>query len=103
MTKYIVHTFVFVTDIGIINDLNGDTFVQIFGLGKRYQASFGFVIDDTGSMGDEIEEVRKACIDIITNVFGTPNAPSNYILVTFNDPGSCNKIYEQLNSKNINT
>ncbi|CAG2201760.1 unnamed protein product [Mytilus edulis] len=37
-------------------------------------------------MGDEIEEVRKACIDIITNVFGTPNAPSNYILVTFNDP-----------------
>ncbi|VDI29107.1 Hypothetical predicted protein [Mytilus galloprovincialis] len=42
--------------------------------------------DDTGSIGDEIEEVRKACIDIITNVFGTPNAPSNYILVTFNDP-----------------
>ncbi|CAG2248625.1 unnamed protein product [Mytilus edulis] len=73
-------------DIGIINDMKADTFVQIFGLGKRYQASFGFVIDDTGSMGDEIEEVRKACIDIITNVFGTPNAPSNYILVTFNDP-----------------
>ncbi|XP_076080109.1 von Willebrand factor A domain-containing protein 7-like [Mytilus galloprovincialis] len=81
-------------DIGIINDMNADTFVQIFGLVKRRQASFGFVIDDTGSMGDEIEEVRKACIDIITNVFGTPNAPSNYILVTFNDPGSCYNIYE---------
>lgn len=94
MTKYIVHKLVCVTDIGIINDMNADTFVQIFGLVKRHQASFGFVIDDTGSMGDEIEEVRKACIDIITNVFGTPNAPSNYILVTFNDPGSCFNIYD---------
>ncbi|CAC5388032.1 unnamed protein product [Mytilus coruscus] len=74
-------------NIGIINELNVEIFAQIFGLIKRYQTSFGFVIDDTGSMGNNIEEVRKACIDIITDVFGTANAPSNYILVTFNDPG----------------
>ncbi|XP_052084991.1 von Willebrand factor A domain-containing protein 7-like [Mytilus californianus] len=73
-------------DIGIINELNVDTFAQIFGLVKRYQASFGFVIDDTGSMGPIIAQVRKACIDFVTNVLGTPNAPSNYILVTYNDP-----------------
>ncbi|XP_076080108.1 von Willebrand factor A domain-containing protein 7-like [Mytilus galloprovincialis] len=61
-------------------------FIPMFGLVKRYQASFGFVIDDTGSMGPIIAQVRKACIDITTNVLGTANAPSNYILVTFNDP-----------------
>ncbi|XP_071140760.1 uncharacterized protein [Mytilus edulis] len=73
-------------DIGIINELQVDKFIQIFGLVKRYQTSFGFVIDDTGSMGPIIAQVRKACIDIVTNVLGTANAPSNYILVTFNDP-----------------
>lgn len=77
----------FLADIGIINELQVDKFIQIFGLVKRYQTSFGFVIDDTGSMGPIIAQVRKACIDIVTNVLGTANAPSNYILVTFNDPG----------------
>lgn len=72
--------------------MNADIFIQIFGLVKRYKASFGFVIDDTGSMGNNIEEVRKACIDMITDVHGTVNAPSNYILVTFNDPGKCNNM-----------
>ncbi|XP_063436345.1 von Willebrand factor A domain-containing protein 7-like [Mytilus trossulus] len=73
-------------DIGILNEVKEDKFIQIFGLVKRYQTSFGFVIDDTGSMGPIIAQVRKACIDIVTNVLGTANAPSNYILVTFNDP-----------------
>lgn len=67
--------------------MNTDIFIKIFGLEKRHQASFGFVIDDTSSMGAIITQVQKACIDIMTNVLGTANAPSNYILVTFNDPG----------------
>ncbi|XP_052084687.1 von Willebrand factor A domain-containing protein 7-like isoform X2 [Mytilus californianus] len=78
--------FLIDTQSGIINEVNIDTFIQIFGLLKRYKASFGFVIDDTSSMGAIIAQVQKACIDIMTNVLGTVNAPSNYILVTFNDP-----------------
>ncbi|VDH93839.1 Hypothetical predicted protein, partial [Mytilus galloprovincialis] len=78
--------FLIDTQRGILNEVDTDTFIQIFGLLKRHQASFGFVIDNTGSMGAIITQVKKACIDIMTNVLGTANAPSNYILVTFNDP-----------------
>lgn len=74
-------------EIGIINELQDDVFADAFNIVERYKASFGFVIDNTGSMGDDIVAVRKACVDIITDVLGTPNAPTEYVLVTFNDPG----------------
>uniref|UniRef100_A0A8C6T336 Hemicentin-1-like von Willebrand factor A domain-containing protein n=1 Tax=Neogobius melanostomus TaxID=47308 RepID=A0A8C6T336_9GOBI len=45
-----------------------------------------FVIDTTGSMGDDIEAVRSATSTIITKTEGTKNEPSVYILVPFNDP-----------------
>uniref|UniRef100_W5L3X1 von Willebrand factor A domain containing 11 n=1 Tax=Astyanax mexicanus TaxID=7994 RepID=W5L3X1_ASTMX len=45
-----------------------------------------FVIDTTGSMRDDIAQVRKLTADIINNNVGTPDEPSLYILVEFNDP-----------------
>ncbi|XP_071140122.1 von Willebrand factor A domain-containing protein 7-like isoform X2 [Mytilus edulis] len=73
-------------EIGIINELQEDVFADVFNIVKRYKASFGFVIDNTGSMRNDIVAVRKACVDIITDVLGTPNEPTEYVLVTFNDP-----------------
>lgn len=48
-----------------------------------------FVIDDTGSMGEEIREAAQHSIDIVNQakILGS-NGPSNYILSTFNDPGT---------------
>ncbi|KAL6479862.1 hypothetical protein MHYP_G00108950 [Metynnis hypsauchen] len=46
-----------------------------------------FVIDTTGSMTDEIVEVQRLTSKMIDDTRGTPNEPSLYILVEFNDPG----------------
>lgn len=46
-----------------------------------------FVIDTTGSMGDDIAEAREVINEIIDSKKGTQDEPSEYILVPFNDPG----------------
>uniref|UniRef100_A0A8C9RCE8 von Willebrand factor A domain-containing protein 7-like n=1 Tax=Scleropages formosus TaxID=113540 RepID=A0A8C9RCE8_SCLFO len=45
-----------------------------------------FVIDTTGSMSDDIEEAKRVSFSIIDSRRGTPEEPSAYILVPFNDP-----------------
>ncbi|KAL6110279.1 uncharacterized protein ACO6RY_19394 [Pungitius sinensis] len=45
-----------------------------------------FVIDTTGSMSDEIAEVKRVSFKIIDEKRGTPQEPPAYILVPFNDP-----------------
>uniref|UniRef100_A0A8C6T049 von Willebrand factor A domain-containing protein 7-like n=1 Tax=Neogobius melanostomus TaxID=47308 RepID=A0A8C6T049_9GOBI len=45
-----------------------------------------FVIDTTGSMGFDIEAVQHVTSTIISNLQGSINEPSVYILVPFNDP-----------------
>ncbi|KAI4879516.1 hypothetical protein NFI96_006857 [Prochilodus magdalenae] len=55
-------------------------------LGITRSAVVCFVIDTTGSMGDDIAEVRRITSEIINNNIGTANEPSLYILVEFNDP-----------------
>lgn len=47
-----------------------------------------FVIDTTGSMSDDIGEVKRVSFEIIDSKRGTPEEPPAYILVPFNDPGT---------------
>ncbi|KAL7889413.1 hypothetical protein AOLI_G00016710 [Acnodon oligacanthus] len=63
----------------------GDSqFLRLMGL---TQASvLCFVIDTTGSMSDDIAEVRRITSSIIDSKTGSANQPSEYILVPFNDP-----------------
>ena len=49
--------------------------------------SLVFVIDTTSSMGKDLAAVQQKTAEIVKETAGTPNAPYNYILVTFNDPG----------------
>ncbi|XP_041081631.1 von Willebrand factor A domain-containing protein 7-like [Polyodon spathula] len=49
-------------------------------------ASLCFVIDTTGSMGGEIENAKQRAFSIIDSKRGTPDEPSTYVLVPFNDP-----------------
>lgn len=51
-----------------------------------------FVIDTTGSMGDDIAEAREVINEIIDSKKGTQDEPSEYILVPFNDPGKKNTL-----------
>ncbi|XP_037830538.1 von Willebrand factor A domain-containing protein 7 isoform X2 [Kryptolebias marmoratus] len=55
-------------------------------LGFTQSSALCFVIDTTGSMGDDIESVKSLTAKIIDERRGTPLEPSEYILVPFNDP-----------------
>ncbi|KAB5581392.1 hypothetical protein PHYPO_G00175120 [Pangasianodon hypophthalmus] len=63
----------------------GDSeFLRLMGLSQT--SVLCFVIDTTGSMSDDIAEVRRVTSSIIDNKTGTAAQPSEYILVPFNDP-----------------
>jgi hypothetical protein len=49
-------------------------------------STLGMVIDDTGSMGDEIAQVKALVQQIVAGVAGTPGEPAEYLLVRFGDP-----------------
>lgn len=57
-----------------------------------------FVIDTTGSMGDDIATVRTVTSAIINKKVGTEDEPSVYILVPFNDPGRISMSQSKLSS-----
>ncbi|RVE63984.1 hypothetical protein OJAV_G00141750 [Oryzias javanicus] len=56
------------------------------GISKGSSKALCFVVDTTGSMGDDIAAVRSVTSTIIDNKVGTEDEPSLYILVPFNDP-----------------
>ncbi|XP_041640427.1 von Willebrand factor A domain-containing protein 7 isoform X2 [Cheilinus undulatus] len=66
----------------VIRDKN---FLRLMGLSQS--SVLCFVIDTTGSMNDDIAEAKRISFDIIDSKRGTPQEPSAYILVPFNDPG----------------
>ncbi|KAK6636854.1 hypothetical protein RUM43_010518 [Polyplax serrata] len=51
-------------------------------------ASLAFVFDSTGSMGDELNQVKAGAMKILSALRDHPDVPiANYIWVPFNDPG----------------
>ncbi|XP_024261931.1 von Willebrand factor A domain-containing protein 7 isoform X2 [Oncorhynchus tshawytscha] len=59
---------------------------RMMGISKNGSRVLCFVIDTTGSMSDTIASVRETASFIIDSKRGTPDEPSVYILVPFNDP-----------------
>ncbi|XP_031415797.1 von Willebrand factor A domain-containing protein 7-like [Clupea harengus] len=55
-------------------------------VGVSQSSVLSFVVDTTGSMSDEIAEVKRVSFSIIDLKRGTQKEPSEYILVPFNDP-----------------
>lgn len=51
-------------------------------------SSLSFVLDTTGSMGEEINAAKIQARRIVEQRRGTPMEPVFYILVPFHDPGS---------------
>ncbi|XP_067440261.1 von Willebrand factor A domain-containing protein 7-like isoform X2 [Thunnus thynnus] len=59
-------------------------FLRMMGIARSSVVCF--VIDTTGSMSDDIDAARDVVYEIIDSKKGTQDEPSEYILVTFNDP-----------------
>lgn len=52
-------------------------------LGMELLTSLCFIIDTTGSMGDEIEDVKRLTIEMTK---GAERTGKNFVLVPINDP-----------------
>lgn len=51
-------------------------------------SSLSFVLDTTGSMGEEINAAKIQARHIVEQRRGGPLEPAHYVLVPFHDPGS---------------
>ncbi|XP_030640136.1 von Willebrand factor A domain-containing protein 7-like [Chanos chanos] len=67
----------------IRNTAGDHLFLKMLGISRS--TAVCFVIDTTGSMGDDIAEVRRLTNEIVDRKQGTNDEPSLYILVLFND------------------
>ncbi len=54
--------------------------------------SVAFVIDVTGSMGDEIDQVKAQVRQMVERMRDADDPPSRYVLVPFSDPCDCEPI-----------
>ncbi|XP_071138743.1 von Willebrand factor A domain-containing protein 7-like [Mytilus edulis] len=77
-------------DTGILQQLGNETFDLLFHITQRRQTSLSFVVDYSGSMGQEIASVKEKIIQIVTSTLGSANEPVNYVLSLFNDPENLN-------------
>ncbi|XP_055995684.1 uncharacterized protein LOC125647200 isoform X2 [Ostrea edulis] len=76
---------------GILSLVGEEVFRDVFGIRTRediVKTSLTFVIDVTGSMGDDIKAVVRATQKIVNEAKDSKFVPENYILVTFSDPAS---------------
>ncbi|KAJ3591449.1 hypothetical protein NHX12_009394 [Muraenolepis orangiensis] len=76
--------------VQLLDDIRGaagDTdFLRMVGITKGSIKALCFVIDTTESMSDEINAVKNVTASLVDSKVGTPDEPSLYILVPFNDP-----------------
>ncbi|KAJ8306732.1 hypothetical protein KUTeg_015773 [Tegillarca granosa] len=83
---------------GLVNVFSGKLFEIVFSITKKTSKSLGFVIDVTGSMHKEINDVKIAATDKVKNpVF----EPAYYVLSTFSDPENLTTGYVTEYSSNI--
>ncbi|OWF47868.1 Hemicentin-1 [Mizuhopecten yessoensis] len=82
------------TASGSLRDIDQATEKNIFKLKKiaRRQVSFGYVIDVSAYMADDIRRIKDALITKVSTVIGTVNEPTNYVLSTFSDPANLTKV-----------
>ncbi|XP_039265384.2 inter-alpha-trypsin inhibitor heavy chain H5-like [Styela clava] len=69
----------------IRNEVGDTAFSQFFAFGVG--STLAFAIDDTGSMSGEIDAAKRRAQEIVRFTKGTLDAPQDFVLVPFNDPG----------------
>ncbi|XP_033725685.1 von Willebrand factor A domain-containing protein 7-like [Pecten maximus] len=74
---------------GLFRGVDLTTMEKIFKLKRvTHELTLGFVIDVTGSMANDIRSVKDTLIRKLSDVIGTQNAPTKYVLATFSDPAN---------------
>ena len=69
----------------VLDEIEGDD--QAISALLDLKGTLGFIIDDTGSMSEEIAGVKSTVTSIINEARNNPDAqPDNYLLVRFGDP-----------------
>ncbi|XP_032829091.2 von Willebrand factor A domain-containing protein 7-like isoform X3 [Petromyzon marinus] len=76
----------------VLEELGEELFMQLFNLERH---SLVYVVDVTGSMGDDIALVRDKTKEMVLKVANKTEAPETYVLVTFSDP----EVYEPFITK----
>lgn len=77
-------------DRGLLELIGPEVFRDIFGIRSREEivkTSLTFVVDVSGSMGNDIVNVQIATKKIVNEAKDSQFVPEKYILVTFSDPG----------------
>ncbi|XP_078573213.1 von Willebrand factor A domain-containing protein 7-like [Branchiostoma floridae x Branchiostoma japonicum] len=79
--------FLYGAGTGLKDRIGAPVFRRLFNLASG--SSLCFVIDDTGSMSDDIAAAQQTSINIVNQAQSNPiSKPFNYVLVPFNDPMS---------------
>ncbi|XP_068751662.1 von Willebrand factor A domain-containing protein 7-like [Montipora capricornis] len=76
-------TSIFLNDIR--STVGDDIFAKFLNL--KSEKSLALVIDVSGSMSDEISEVKSVSVDFVSRTLQNGDASFTYVLVPFNDPG----------------
>ncbi|XP_033726010.1 von Willebrand factor A domain-containing protein 7-like [Pecten maximus] len=71
---------------GIFIDVAQDIISKIIGLQLKSTTSLGFVVDVSGSMSNDIAEVKTTLKRRVIQVINDAHGPDKYVLATFNDP-----------------
>ncbi|XP_060084678.1 von Willebrand factor A domain-containing protein 7-like [Ylistrum balloti] len=71
---------------GILTDVTQENIMKLLGLQLKSATSLGFVVDVSGSMGDDIASVRLALSQKVNEARRSDAAPGIYVLATFSDP-----------------
>lgn len=97
------HTKYFLMDSanGILPKIGKDKAIELLQL--QPAPSLVFVVDTTTNMDQEIQAIRDKTKAIVQATNGTVNQPYNYILVTFNDPGTLTKLQKTKDASQMMT
>jgi hypothetical protein len=82
---FLTPKFSFISAVGLKSLIGEDKYKELLQIKPSH--SLVFVIDQSGSMAAELPIIAQESKAIIQNASASSNAPENYILVTFSDPG----------------
>ncbi|CAC5419675.1 unnamed protein product [Mytilus coruscus] len=85
--------FLVANGTGVLHTIGQTLFEDIFHVKKRKDMTLAMAIDYTGSMADDIDDVKKQVIEMLTLTVGSANEPADYVLSLFHDPVSLNSAH----------
>ncbi|XP_061187323.1 von Willebrand factor A domain-containing protein 7-like [Saccostrea echinata] len=94
------HHFLMNKNTGLINILGPQLFKEVLHIKSKKEVvktSLAFVIDVTGSMKNDIEQVKEGTIKLVEESKNSIYVPEKYILVTFSDPENLTTAQETKN------